>query len=103
MTGNLGIARPSLDQVMPLLGSWIVCGYYDESSGEKYEGSPCQLVGALTAAPGTNMQHQIFLDSWVGGQSAAGFEYEVDLSEVRYIRTIEPPALALSGRAFEPD
>ncbi|EWC39360.1 hypothetical protein B597_020655 [Stutzerimonas stutzeri KOS6] len=100
---NVDIIRPSLDQLMSLLGSWIVCGYYDESSGEKYESSPCQLVGALTAAPGTNMQHQIFLDSWVGGQPAAGFEYEVDLSEVRYIRTIDPPALALSGRVSEAD
>lgn len=101
---SLCIVRPTLDQVMPLLGGWIVCGYYDESEGEKYEGGPCQLVGVLTAAPGGNLGHQLFLDSWVSGQpDRAGFEYEIDLSEVRYIRLIEPPALALLGRVSEAD
>lgn len=90
--------RPTLDQLMSYLGGWIVCGYCDEIDGEKYEGGPYNLVGVLTAAPGGTLEHRVFLDSWLGGQpDSGGFEFDIGISRLRYIRIVSTPAHALVG------
>lgn len=99
-TTDVTMLRPSLAQAMELLGKWVICRVTWGEGVEECDSAPAQVVGVVVPAPGTRVEPQLLLSSGEGVE-VCGYEFELYLDSIKYLRIIEPlgPECAGKGRA----
>lgn len=86
------LIRPTLAQALEQTGKWVVCSFNGGEGEAPYESEPHQITGVIVPAPGGLLAPQIMVDSWIGGiPDPCGFEYEIHLDQIRYMRIIANP------------
>lgn len=89
------LIRPTLTQALEQIGKWVICSFNGDEGEAPYESEPHQITGVIVPAPGGLLAPQIMVDSWIGGApDPCGFEYEIHLEEIRYMRIIANPEKA---------
>lgn len=85
------IFKPSLTQIQRAFGRWVVTGFLD-GEGRPYESGPVLIVGVLIPAPGVSLSAQVFVaDSSETASSPSGYDWEILLDQVQYVRYVDAP------------
>jgi len=91
---EMTMLRPSLAQALDLLGKWVICRVSWGDGVEECDSAPAQVVGVVVPAPGTRVEPQLLMSSGQGVETS-GYEFELYLDSIRFLRVIEP--LELTG------
>lgn len=91
---EMTMLRPTLAQAHDLLGKWVICRVTWGDGVEECDSAPAQVVGVVVPAPGTRVEPQLLMSSGQGVETC-GYEFELYLDSIKFLRVIEP--LALTG------
>ncbi len=90
--------RPTLAQAHELLGKWIICRVIWGDGVDECDSALAQVVGVVVPAPGTRVEPQLLMSSGQGLETC-GYEFELYLDSIRFLRVVEPHSLAAMGRS----
>lgn len=84
------ILRPGASHAVDLLGKWVVCriDWGDEGT---HDTERAQVVGIVLPAPGMAVRACLLMHSWNESLANDGFQYELYLDSVQFLRVVQPP------------
>lgn len=89
------IFKPTMAQIQSALGRWVIAGFID-GEGVPYESEPILIVGLLVPAQGFSLPVQVFVaDSSETANSSTGYDWEILLDQIQYVRYVDAPLKAL--------
>lgn len=83
------ILRPTISQVMDLLGEWVVCRVDYPECNEVHYTTPSRIVGIIVPAPGSAVHAQLLMSDGSASLPVEGYEYELILEDVRSLQVVE--------------
>lgn len=87
----MNIIRPTLAQVLELMGRTVVCRVaFDD--GEMFDSSPSVVVGVVVAAPGSKVFNQILLHDPNLPLPPEGYGWEARLDLIKFLRVLDSDA-----------
>lgn len=83
------ILRPTISQVMELLGEWVVCRVDYPECNEVHYTTPSRIVGIVVPALGSAVHAQLLMSDGSESLPVEGYEYELILEDVRSLQVVE--------------
>lgn len=104
MIEGFSLIRPGLSEAMGLLDKWVVCRVVPfEGGSEGWTIEPAQVVGVVVPSSGGAVKAQLLLSSTPWDERLEGFEYEVFLCDVVWLRCVPPRSRDASLVSVGPD